>query len=102
LNNSFYNSPNGIQHLPFPNKIRGFASYLFTYAEMFRIGCLIIVSCQEEYQINIDSINIFNSFGDSHDLLKSKISESFISSNQINLRSSVFAELDSSNKIIYT
>ena len=102
LKNSAFNHSLNLDLYPFPNKVRGFTSYLFTYAEIFKISCVVVVSSQEEYQINHDSISLFNSFAETNELLKGKITEEYLTTNKINLRSSVFTELDFSNKIIYT
>ena len=102
LKNSHFSQKVSLDVYPFPNKIRGFASYLFTYAEIYKIACLILVSSQEEYQININSVRIFSSFADGISIFKDKLSETFLKTNHINLGISVFSELDTNNKMIYT
>jgi hypothetical protein len=102
IKNSHFSQSVSLEPYPFPNKIRGIGSYFITYSEIFKIPCLALISSQEEYLIDLNSISLFNKFAQGHSLLKDKLSENHIKSNKINLGLSVFAELDSNSKLIYT
>lgn len=102
IRNSFFTGSSGLNNYPFPNKIRGFGAYLLAHAEFNKIPSILLISSQDEYRIDLKSISLFEGFSQGNSLFRDKLSETYLKSNQINLTQSVFAELDSNNKLIYT